>query len=86
MAVHCLGYLCGEKMALLYDDVGCGFLQREEIQAYVLYFLHCTGAEEVVFVCIQLVSYMFHGGSGEEVRVVVAALRCDVDQRGGPDR
>ena len=77
MAVHCLGYLCGEVVTLLRDDVGCGFLQCEEIWAYVLYFLHCTWAEEVVFVCIQLVTYMSHGGRVEEVRVIVATLRGD---------
>ena len=69
---------------LLRDDVGCGFLQCEEIWAYVLYFLHCTWAEEVVFVCIQLVTYMSHGGRRvEEVRVIVAMLRGDV---GGYER
>ena len=32
----------------------------------------------MVPVCVRLESYMSHGGCGEEVRVVVAALGCDV--------
>ena len=61
MTVHCCGHLCGEEVALLCDDVGCGFFQCEEIWADVLYFLNCTWAEEVVLVSIQLVTYMSHG-------------------------
>ena len=60
------------------DDVGCGFFQCEEVWADVLYFCHCTWAEDVVLVSIRLVTYVSHGGRVEGVRVIVAALRCDV--------
>ena len=65
------------------DDVGCGFFQCEEVWADVLYFLHCTWADEVVLVSIRLITYMSHGGRVEGVRVIIAALRCDV---GGDER
>ena len=60
------------------DDVGCGFSQCEEVWADVLDFCQCTWAEEVVLVSVRLITYMSHGGRVEGVRVIVAALRCDV--------
>ena len=50
----------------------------KKIWAYVLYCLHCAWAEKMVFVCIQLVTYMSHEGRVEEVRVIVATLRGNV--------
>ena len=67
----------------MFDDVGCGFFQCDAVGADVLYFLHCTWAEEVVLVGIRLITYVSHGGRVEGVRVIVAALRCDV---GGDER
>ena len=78
MAGHSLGDLCGEKMKLLRDDVGDSFFQCEEIWTDVLYFIHGTGAEEMVRAGVWVVSDMPHGGHREEVRVVVAALGCVV--------
>ena len=37
----------------------------------------------MILVTVRLITYMSHGGRVEEVRVIVAALRCDV---GGDER
>ena len=70
-------------MALVRDNVGCGFAQGEEVGADVLYFSHCTWAEEMILVSVRMITYMSHGGRVEGVRVIVVALGCDV---GGDER
>jgi hypothetical protein len=52
---------CGEKMSLLRDDVGDGFFQCKKVWTDVLYFVHGTGAEEMVRASIWVVSDMPHG-------------------------
>ena len=46
-------------------------------------FIHGTGAEEMVSARVWMVSDVTHGGHREKVRVVVAALRCDVGSHEG---